>query len=55
MIVGREITLKISEIILNSIERVKAGFLLSSMCVYFLNRTGQNPNLTAFTFKIQLF
>ena len=49
-------TLKILEFILNLIEKVKPGFLLSSTCMFpELNRTGQNPNLTAFTAKIQVF
>ena len=35
-----EITLKISEFVLNSIEKVKPGFLLSSMCIFSeLNKT----------------
>ena len=49
-----EITLKILEFILNLIEKVNlASYFLQ--CVYFLNQTGQNPNLTAFTSKIQIF
>ena len=48
-----EIPLKILEFILNLIQKFKSGFLLSSIC--FLNRTGQNPNLAAFTSKIKGF
>ena len=48
-----EIPLKILEFILNSIQKFKSGFLLSSIC--FLNRMGQNPNLAAFTSKIKGF
>ena len=43
--------------ILNSIEKVKNQVLLSpwSWEYIFLNGMGQNPNLTAFTLKIQVF
>ena len=34
MILDHEITLKILEFILNSVEKVKPGFLLSSMCMF---------------------
>ena len=51
---GHEITLKILEFVLNSIEKVKPGFYFPQ-CVCFLNRTGQNSDLTAFTSKIQVF
>ena len=53
--IDHEITLKTWKFILNSIEKVKPGFLLFSMCVSFLNWTGQNLNLTAFTSKNQVF
>ena len=33
----------------------KTWFFYFPQCVYFLNQTGQNPNLTAFTSKIQVF
>ena len=32
--INHEITLKILEFVLNSIEKVKPGFLLSSMCIF---------------------
>ena len=54
MLLDHEITLKIMEFVLNSIEKVKDAFYFPQ-CVYFLNRTRQNPNLTAFTSKIQVF
>ena len=54
ILLDREITLKILGFILNSREKVKPCFLLSQ-CVCFLNRKGQNSDLTAFTSKIQLF
>ena len=54
IVVDNKITLKILEFILNSIEKVKHGFLLSS--IYMFSRwVRQKPNLTAFTFKIQVF
>ena len=34
MILDHEITLKILGFVLNSIEKVKPGFLLSSMCIF---------------------
>ena len=49
-----EITLQILEFVLSSIEKVKPGFLLFSMCI-FSEQTGQDPNLTAFTSRIQVF
>ena len=49
-----EIALKILEFILNSIEKVKPAFCCPQW-VCFLNLTGQNPNLTAFSSKIQVF
>ena len=52
-LVDHEITLKILEFALNSIEKVRPSFFLQY--VYFLNWTGQNPNLTTFTSKIQVF
>ena len=48
-----EITLKTLEFILNSIEKVKPGFLHSSMCMYPESK-GQNPYLTVLTSKIQV-
>ena len=47
-------TLKILEIYLNSTEKAKSGFLLSLMYM-FHESNGKNPNLTAFTSKIQAF
>ena len=52
--VDHEITLKILEFILSSIEKVKPGFYIP-YCLCFLNQTGQNANLTAFTSKILVF
>ena len=52
--VDHEITLKILEFILSSIEKVKPGFCIP-YCLCFLNQTGQNANLTAFTSKILVF
>ena len=43
-----------ANLVLNSIEKVKPGFLLSLKCECFLNQTGQNSDLTAFTSKIQV-
>ena len=54
LISDHEITLKILEFMFNSKEKVKAGFYFAQ-CVHFLNRTRPNPNLTAFTSKIQIF
>ena len=54
MDIDHEITLKILEFVLNSIEKVKPGFYFPQ-CVCFLNQTGQNSDLTAFTSKIQEF
>ena len=44
-----------TNLVLNSVEKVKPGFLLSLKCECFLNRTGQNSDLTAYTSKIQVF
>ena len=52
--IDHEITLKILKFILNLKEKVKPGFLLSSMCM-FPELNGQNPNLAVFTSKIQVF
>ena len=46
------------EVIPNSREKVKPGFLLSSMCIFPESKRQdkrQNPNLTAFTSKIKVF
>ena len=53
-IIDHEITLKMLEFIFHSIDKVKSVFYLPQR-VFFLNWTGQNPNLTAFTSKIQVF
>ena len=44
-----------TNLVLNSVEKVKPGFLLSLKCECFLNRPGQNSDLTAYTSKIQVF
>ena len=49
-----EITLKILEFIINLIEKVKPGFLLSSMCM-FPKSNRKNPNLTGLTPKFRYF
>ena len=53
-VMDHKLTLKILEFILNSIEKAKTVFYFPQG-VCFLNRTVQNPNLTAFTSKIQVF
>ena len=56
LLIDHEITLKILEFILNSIEKVKpVVFFYFPQYVCFLNWTEQNPNLTAFTSKILVF
>ena len=54
MEIGHEITMKVLKFVLNSMAKVKPVFYFPQ-CVYFLNQTGQNPNLTAFISKIQVF
>ena len=51
VVLDHVITLKIFDFILNSKEKLKPGFYFPQ-CVCFLNRTGPNPNLTAFISKI---
>ena len=53
--IDHEINLKILEFIINSIEKVKSDFFYLSQYVCFLNKAGQNPNLTACATKIQVF
>ena len=43
-----------AHLVLNSIEKVKPSFLISLMCM-ILNRKGQSSDLTAFTYKIEVF
>ena len=50
-LIDHEISLKILEFILNLIEKVKPVFCFPQY-VYFLIRTRQIPNLTAFTSKM---